>query len=153
MRKPIQLLRRDHQSPRSEQHMTKRKINAALKKITDNELQSMICTVTAAELQIMLGGTVKGFHNWDNPTAKVCPADNGHDFLVLDDYIVDWWAKEFNNHPAILHRKKDADKIATLYGDEKLWVEVPIESDFLASHYAERERDNEEEIEVRVYEH
>jgi len=117
---------------------TLRKINAALKKIRG----SVICTVGAAELQVILGGTVMGYASWDNPTAELCQDEDGHDFLVLDEYLVDFWAKEFKDGQAVLHFERDAEEIARLYGPDSLWVKVPIESDYIESHFFEVDQDD-----------
>lgn len=97
-------------------------IEQALKKVEG----SSICTVTACELQVVLGGKVVGFLNTNNKRARVCPDESGHDFLVLDDFIVDWWAHSFHGLPAILDRKKDAELVAELYGDPTAWEELSV---------------------------
>jgi hypothetical protein len=97
--------------------MTRADIEKALTKVQG----SSCCTVSACELQDMLGGDVMGFFNHNNPTAKICPLEDGHDFLVLEEFIVDWWASKFRDLPAILDRKKDVVQIAWLYGDPERW--------------------------------
>lgn len=80
-----------------------------------------ICTMGAEWLQSRLGGEVRGYYIDDNPSATVGEAEGGHDFLLLPDYIVDWWGSRYIGGPELLHRVRDAKTIARLYGDESRW--------------------------------
>lgn len=91
------------------------------------------CTNSALALQTLLGGKVMGYWHGDNLTALAGEFEGGHDFLVLDDYIVDWWLKDSygagsdsahedaNLYRATYHRVLDAELIAKVYGDPSRW--------------------------------
>lgn len=95
------------------------------------DLSIGICTHSARMLQVLLGGKVMGYFHEDNPTALAGAPEGGHDFLVLDDYIVDWWLKDtYGTEDAELyrstyHRVLDAELISKVYGDSTKWEEVP----------------------------
>jgi hypothetical protein len=79
-----------------------------------------ICTNSALYLQRTLGGAVVGYHHSENPEAEIGAAESGHDFLVLEQFIVDIWAAEtYGTNPVV--RRSDARIVRKLYGDPVRW--------------------------------
>jgi hypothetical protein len=123
------------------------RITAALQQVTDDVdalsqdpvvfkstgLSTGTCTYSAVMLREKLGGTVVGYHHDMNPTALAGEAEGGHDFLVLPDYIVDWWLNDSYGagsfsaledrkvYRSTYHRLLDADLIKKVYGDPATW--------------------------------
>lgn len=105
---------------------TKRKLIKALKDYDrscplDAESQG-ICSMSAWDLEAKLGGKVHGYHIVDNPDAEVGQNEEGHDFLVLDGFIVDWWYRSYYGGPGVYDLKKDAKEVRRLYGPRSRWV-------------------------------
>ncbi len=85
---------------------------------------TLICTNVAEWMRLELGeGKVVGYHADDNPTAKAGYSEGGHDFLLLDDSIVDVWLSDTWNGPMIT-RLDDPEAVREWYGDPRTWVEV-----------------------------
>src|SRR5713226_1654516 len=77
-------------------------------------------TNSARYLQTILGGFVVGYDHADNPTAELGAAESGHDFLVVDQFIVDVWAAEAHGAPAVIDRR-DTSVVTRLYGNPAQW--------------------------------
>jgi hypothetical protein len=65
---------------------------------------------------------IMGYFNDDNPTAIVGQSEGGHDFLILDDQIIDFWHKELYDEyfPLAL----PLAEAPNYYGDSSAWVEL-----------------------------
>jgi hypothetical protein len=79
-----------------------------------------ICTNSALYLMSILGGLVVGYDHSENPTAEIGVAESGHDFLLLDQFIVDIWAAEIYGTPPLVLRSR-AKLVRRLYGDPAQW--------------------------------
>jgi len=79
-----------------------------------------ICTNSARYLQSILGGVVAGYGHAENPTAEIGASEFGHDFLVLEQYIVDIWASEGCGTPPVI-KISNAQLVKKLYGDPSKW--------------------------------
>jgi hypothetical protein len=84
-----------------------------------------VCTNGARLIARRFGGRVCGYamstRDSDDLIAKDC---FGHDFAIVGDYLVDWWAWDYPEslpHP-ILHLQKDAALIAKYYKPQSEWV-------------------------------
>jgi hypothetical protein len=84
------------------------------------------CTDTAQWLRRALGGTVMGYEHKNNKEAAIGEDQFGHDFLVVRNFIVDWWAKEYLGLPAIydLSDKREAEEALKNYGPAIRWSDV-----------------------------
>lgn len=69
------------------------------------------------------GGKVAGFYTYEhnNPNAQAVGTDEGIDFAVVGDFIVDWWGSEFEGRPPVYHMVEDAAEVKRLYGDPDRW--------------------------------
>jgi hypothetical protein len=79
-----------------------------------------ICTNSALYLQSILGGAVTGYLHAKNPTAEIGVVEGGHDFLVLENFIVDVWASEIYGTPPVV-RRSNAKLANKLYGNPDQW--------------------------------
>lgn len=81
------------------------------------------CTQGARHIINQVGrGEIWGYQKKDNPTAELADGDGegGHDFAIIDDLLVDFWAHDYKDTPGII-RLSDKAQIAELYGDRALW--------------------------------
>jgi hypothetical protein len=79
-----------------------------------------ICTNSARYLKSIVGGLVVGYDLSENPTAEIGVAESGHDFLLLEHFVVDIWAAEIYGTPPVVRRSR-AKLIRRLYGDSAQW--------------------------------
>jgi len=79
-----------------------------------------ICTNCALYLKSILGGLVVGYDHSENPTAEIGVAESGHDFLLLEQFIVDIWAARIYGTPPVI-RRSTAKLVDRLYGDPGKW--------------------------------
>lgn len=84
------------------------------------------CTNGALLIARQFHGRVVGYLNQDNPTSLIAPNSGGHDFAIIGDLLVDWWAVHVseNSPHEILHLETDRALIDSLYGDREKWKEV-----------------------------
>ena len=79
-----------------------------------------ICTCGALLVAKEFGGKVMGYFNRDNPTATI--GDEGHDFAVVDGWIVDFWAWAYESEIDYPMMRVDSDEAKKCYGDPEKWV-------------------------------
>lgn len=77
-------------------------------------------------------GEIWGYRWIDNPEAKIshaCQAgfvvgdipESSHNFVIVDEYLIDYWAHDYCENPIIYHLINDKNQIKKLYGNRKLW--------------------------------
>lgn len=68
-------------------------------------------------------GVVTGYHHDNNPTAVIGEAEGGHDFLIVGDYIIDFWYRYWygDDKPVLVK----LDECSSLYGDRSKFEIVP----------------------------
>lgn len=69
-------------------------------------------------------GVIYGYHFDSNPTAKIGEAEDGHDFLVVDNtHIIDLWYKDVYDpeFPLLL----PIERAPEYYGDRSKWEILP----------------------------
>jgi YHS domain-containing protein len=84
------------------------------------------CTNSARILASKHNGAVFGYAV-DNPRdERIGAFSGGHDFSVIGEWLVDYWAKHVDGtrDATTLHLKDDAEEIKRLYGDPDSWVLV-----------------------------
>ena len=79
-----------------------------------------ICTNSALYLKSILGGVVAGYDLSENPTAEIGFMESGHDFLLLDQFIVDIWAARIYGTPPVVRRSR-GKLLRRLYGEPLRW--------------------------------
>jgi hypothetical protein len=82
------------------------------------------CTTSAKYLARMLGGIVVGYSTSKNPEAEVGRDLDGHDFVLIGDYLIDWWSHVAHGNPLILSRRSNSIRVRRLYGDPSTWEVV-----------------------------
>lgn len=80
-----------------------------------------ICTEAADASRAVVGGQMFGYFHEDNPEAVLGSGEGGHDFLVVDGYILDFWAAAYYGTPPIFDLSADAELVQELYGDRAKW--------------------------------
>lgn len=85
-----------------------------------------VCTNGARWLQekFFPEATVTGYNMDDNPTALIGADIYGHDFLIVGDYLIDFWYNDIcgnKDAPVFLHLKNDAALVNKYYGDPDKW--------------------------------
>ncbi len=94
----------------------------------DDVLLCCTCTHSALLIAQQFGGRVMGYPDGGNLGARCGNGDEhhnqGHDFAVLGDYIVDYWAWSCQQQIIfpILHLEHDAVQIRRLYGPSRRWI-------------------------------
>lgn len=91
------------------------------------ESKEMTCTQCAEWVQWALcAGEVFGFFNDDNPGATIAEYEGGHDFLLLESFLIDPWAAEYLGKRALYDLSNPADQkiVAELYGQFDKWQAV-----------------------------
>ena len=86
--------------------------------------EGFTCSEAAVLSQAAVGGTVFGYWSDDNPSATLGQDEGGHDFLLVDEYILDFWAAAYEGKKPIYHLVDDAQEISLLYGDRSKWTVV-----------------------------
>lgn len=96
--------------------------------LKEERIPSGCCTNSARLVANKFGGKVFGFAHQFNKTAVVAKDCFGHDFAIVGDLLVDWWAFHFTGETdrPIYHLVKDAAQVLHLYGPRENWDEVPI---------------------------
>lgn len=89
-----------------------------------------ICTNGARLIARAFGGYVAGYpieSNYPQRERLIAADCYGHDFAIVDDYLVDWWAWQYEQSLSVpvLHRIRDAALISTKYKPEPAWVIHP----------------------------
>lgn len=81
------------------------------------------CTTGAEHIIDLVGqGDIFGYTKAQNPTAEIADGagEGGHDFAIIGDLLVDFWASDYNSTPGIIPLSDHA-LITKLYGDPHLW--------------------------------
>lgn len=87
----------------------------------DENIQCGKCTNSARLVAQRFGGKVFGYECRNNPGAKIGVDCFGHDFAVVGDYIVDYWAKHFAGESENSVIKRGTPEAISLYGPEENW--------------------------------
>lgn len=99
------------------------------------EIQCGRCTNGALLIAEKFGGYVAGYlmdfqpKTWQSElVARDC---GGHDFAIVGDYLVDWWAWDYEESipEPVLHLVADAELIARKYLPRAEW-EITPENDY-----------------------
>jgi hypothetical protein len=101
-----------------------------------------VCTNSALYMKLILGGVVVGYKHSENPTAMISVAESGHDFLLLEEFIVDIWAAEVFGTPAVV-RRSNAKLVKKLYGEPaqwRTWCRGRFESFLTRAHSREQDK-------------
>lgn len=97
--------------------------------ITNDRNDCGNCTVGARMIARKFGGKVFGYRI-DPHESKDLVAFNcfGHDFAIVGDYLVDWWAWEYEQSltSPVLHIVDDAALIAIKYKPRSEWNEMAV---------------------------
>lgn len=105
----------------------------------DGDLDCGTCTNGAFLVVRKFGGKVFGYPEGANPSAlagkpsnywdKAGDANWGHDFAVVDHFLIDYWLCHFTEdyHKGVfdMNDPEEAKEVARLYGDPKKWVHLP----------------------------
>lgn len=83
------------------------------------------CQVSHWVLSRLNRGQLYGYFSTENPSARVGQVEGGHRFLLVDDFIVDFWWRDFYEVDFPLYLKKDTPLAKELYGDPNCWTLVP----------------------------
>jgi hypothetical protein len=81
------------------------------------------CTTAAENVIKQIGhGDIYGYQKEHNPTAELADGDGegGHDFAIIDNFIVDPWAADYMGTPGRI-ALSDTALITKLYGDPQCW--------------------------------
>lgn len=87
------------------------------------------CTEVADELQGKMGGVVWGFWLEDNPVVNLAGECEGHDFLVVDGFVVDPWIRVVlgeTEHKGVydLLDIREKGEVEKWYGEREKWKVV-----------------------------
>jgi hypothetical protein len=96
--------------------------------------EGFICTQAAVESQKVVGGVVWGYYADENPAGWLGQGEGGHDFLIVDGHILDFWAAAYYGQRPVWSLKADAAAILHLYGPRARWQRIddrPREPRFL----------------------
>ena len=106
----------------------------------DPEWGSTTCTTSAYRIAARFGGEVWGVASIDPGAAqykgRVASRCGGHDFAIVGDYLVDWWAVRVAcmtpGHPGMLHLVDDAEQIKIWYGPRERWKRLEFDEHWAA---------------------
>ena len=117
-------------------------IEAYLRHLADSERQeegvsvfpdgspTTICTSSARLVARKFGGKVYGYYIDDDNPDLVGNDSGGHDFAIVGNYLVDWWAHyvENSDFPAVydLTDRRDQKLTARRYIPREEWKPVPV---------------------------
>lgn len=89
------------------------------------ELETFCCTHTAILVAKKFNGRVFGYpiHEYDENIIGIL--SGGHDFAVIGNLIIDWWATKFEEHENPIMRIGSPEALRHYLPREK-WEEVPI---------------------------
>jgi hypothetical protein len=84
------------------------------------------CTYCAGLVRGMFGGTIQGYSYADNPTAGYGEWEFGHDFLVVDGFVVDPWLFHYYEQTPVLDTTDPLQmaEVYRRYGRPSLWVSL-----------------------------
>lgn len=69
---------------------------------------------------------VMGYFHDDNPTAIIGRDEGGHDFIVVDNHIIDFWHKElYDEYFPLALPLADAERY---YGNSNNWTQVLLQA-------------------------
>lgn len=86
------------------------------------KVESGICTNGAKLIAARFNGEVKGYAtNQENLVGGAC---FGHDFAIVGEYLVDWWAKIYEEKKAIWELNNP--ELETHYLPQNQWETVPL---------------------------
>jgi len=87
----------------------------------DELIQCGRCTNGARLVAQRFLGQVYGYACEDNPEAEVGANCGGHDFAVIGDYIVDYWAHHFAGESDVAVLPVNSPEARKLYGPRSKW--------------------------------
>jgi hypothetical protein len=92
-----------------------------------NDMLAIICTNSAMMVAHKFGGKVYGYDIDEGDSNELIGySSGGHDFAVVGDYLVDWWAENVECvGRAVLHLVNDKELINRIYKMPSEWRVVP----------------------------
>ena len=85
-----------------------------------------VCTNVAFYIAKQVkGAKIFGFAEWDNPSSAISEDYDGHDFAMVDGFIIDPWVSQTENYSkkSVFDTmdQDDSKEIKRIYGNRKKW--------------------------------
>lgn len=90
----------------------------------EDNMNFIVCTNICHWLKINYfpEAVIMGYFHDDNPSAKIGEVEGGHDFLIMENYIIDFWQRNIYDKfsPIVI----PLDRAAEYYGNPATWEKV-----------------------------